>query len=138
MGSGTWPSTLERATQGVDYIRPFQLLTRDLKVSGPTLIVPPQSGRVFIPLRAFLRIRTVSALTVPPILRLGNNGNRDNIAPLLALTGAVAGQVFTMPLTTGVNALAIDIGTTGISIDVQTAATATTMTADVFIDGQIV
>lgn len=110
----------------------------DLKNLGQTVIVPVKTGKRFIPRAIFLRITASTALTVAPIVRAGNNGSFNNVAALTTLTSAATEMIMPLTLVTGTSLVTIDLGTTAISLDVQTAATATTLTADVYGEGYII
>ena len=102
----------------------------NLMATGTTIIRPAIARRV-IPVYVDIEIRTLTGvLTVPPICRVNAGGSTANIAALLTLTGSVIGNVWRMPLI--VSPLnSVDITSTGVGFEVQTAATATTMTGDV-------
>ncbi len=106
----------------------------DLKAAASTLVVPVYTGITWVTRAIIVVPRTVTAFTVAAVVRVGNNGTHDNVAPLFAVPNTtVANQIVTVPLVAV--PLAIDVGTTGISFEVQTGATATTLLADVFIEG---
>ena len=110
----------------------------NLKATGQTLMVPVQPGRKFLPTAVYLQLTTVTAYAVTAaIVRLGNNGTFNNVAPLLTVVlTSTTDQIIAIPL----NAIpsAIDIGSTGISLDVQTAGAATTLTATLHVVGILI
>lgn len=134
MASPKWPAqTAGQLSTGFQ-----QVVARgiDLKTAAQIVLIPAQSGRLFLPRAAFVYVATLTGvLAVAPILRIGNNGTFTNVAPVVTLTAAIALQIFAIPLVAGASLLSIDIGTVAISVDVQTPATATTMTGDVYLEG---
>lgn len=120
-----------------DLIRYFAPLI-NLKATGQTLVVPVLAGRKFIPTACYLHLTTVTAYAVTAaIVRVGNNGTFDNVAPLatVALT-LVTDKFISLPL--AATPAAIDINATGISVDVQTAGAATTLTGTLHLVGVLV
>jgi len=109
----------------------------NLKTAAQTVLIPVQSGRSYLVRALFVRLTNVNTLTVPPILRVGNSVNFDNIAALTTLTGGITSMLIPLTLVTGVSLLIISIGTTAISLDVQTGATATTCIGDIWGEGYI-
>lgn len=108
----------------------------DLLATGQTSIIPVQpAGNRFIPTRVVIELTAVTGALGAPIVRLGNNGTWDNIAPLATLTGLnTQYETISIPLNTPVNS--IDLSATAISFDVQTAGTvATIATASVYLIG---
>lgn len=110
----------------------------NLKATGQTLIVPALTGRKFLPMLAYLHLTTVDTYAITAaVVRLGNNGTFDNVAPLAAVgLTLVTGGILSVPLAALLTA--IDIGSTGVSLDVQTAGAATTLTGTVHIVGIVV
>jgi hypothetical protein len=103
-------------------IRSYVVGSINLLATGRTLVVPVLVSSRFIPTGALLRLTTVTgAIVGAPVVRLGNNGAFNNIAPLRTLVSAAAQAVEVVPLNTQITA--VDVGTTGISLDVQTAGT---------------
>lgn len=131
-------------TDGVamEQIGGFSVPNINLNVTGPILILSPRSGVLFIPqtdAKPFGRIRAISGspgVPVFPQFRVGNNGSYNNLLSSSTLTamstlnGLISGSLFSLP-----TQAAIDIGTTGISLDVQTASNYTTYAIDLFFPG---
>jgi hypothetical protein len=113
----------------------FKVAGINLLATGQTLVVPAASGRKWIPLSVRTRLASLTGVfVVAPIVRLGNNGSFDNMAPLFTVAALAVDGVDVVPIVTAVTA--VNIGSTGISLDVQTAGTvATVATADVFVLG---
>lgn len=142
MATGTYSSQVVGppgavGAEGANAIPAGQALAVDAKTATATVMLAAQAAKFFVPAgTAYARVRALTGvLAVAPILRIGNNGTHDNLCALATLTGAVVGQVFTIPLI--ITPLALDIGTNPISVEIQTPATATTMTIDVFFDGVV-
>lgn len=110
----------------------------NLKATGQTLVIPALAGRKFVPIQAILHLTNVNAYAVTAaVVRLGNNGTFDNVCPLFTVALAnVTDNTPTVPLVGTVKA--IDIGATGISLDVQTAGAATTLTGTIHLMGILV
>ncbi len=110
----------------------------NLKALAQTLVVPARAGRLFIPTQAFLHLTTVAVYAVTAaILRLGNNGTFDNAAPLIVVPLTLLTDSL-LPIPLAALPAAINIGATGISVDVQTAGAATTLTGTVHLMGIVV
>lgn len=99
---------------------------------GQTTIIPVNNGGStnvrYIP--QFARVRLVSitgALLTGAILRIGNNGSFDNISALTTLTSLSTANVL-LPMTLAATLSSIDLSSSAIVVDVQTAATGTVLT----------
>lgn len=101
---------------------------------GQTIIVPSRTSKRFIPVSALVELATISGAGTVPSIRLGSNGSWDNLAAIVALTGLTT-QYQLFPLTLA-NTTSLDVGSTGISVDVQTAATGySPYTINVYVTG---
>lgn len=108
----------------------------NLLATGQTTVVPTFTGGSFVTIAAFVEVATkTGAVVVAPIIRIGNNGTFDNLAPLFTIPGATAARVV-LPMTLASPSSSLDIGTNAIKIDVQTAGTgAAVLTANIYILG---
>lgn len=110
----------------------------DLLTTGQTTIIPVQgTGDRFIPTHAYIELITVTGALTAPIIRIGNNGSFNNVAPLFTCTGLTAQyNVLAIPLVATLNS--IDLSATAIKVDVQTAGgVATIAVANVVLLGVI-
>lgn len=112
----------------------------DLLATGATLLVPASAGKLFIPHRAILHVRALTGvLLAGAVVRVGNSANKDNVCALFTLlTTLVVNGLVDVPLLAVPSFQAVDVNSTGISFEVQTAGTATAWTADVHLHGVLV
>lgn len=111
----------------------------NLLATSVTSIIPVMaSPSRFIPTRAIIQLTSVTGALTAAIVRIGNNANHDNVAPLFTLTGlTVVNNTLTIPLVSTV--ASIDMSATAISFEVQTAGgVATVAAADVYLFGIVV
>lgn len=107
----------------------------NLKNTGSTVVfTPPFSGGVSYFLRSlFVECTEATNIAVPASISMGTNSpNYDNILPISLLTGLTsAGLAIRIPAT-----LEVPVSKdTPIRINVTTAATGTSQTVDLFLDG---
>jgi hypothetical protein len=109
----------------------------DLLTTGQTVVIPSETGGRFYAFQIFIELTDKTGATiVTPIVRIGNNGSFDNLVSLYTLTNLTAVNKLEQP--TLLITDSIDIGSTGISIDVQTAGTGSTvLKCQVIIEGVI-
>lgn len=101
---------------------------------GQTIIVPSRTSKRFIPVSAQIELIAVTGAGTEPSVNLGSNGSWDNLVTTVALTG-LGTQYELFPLTLA-NTTSLDVGSTGISIDIDTAATGFSVyTINVYVTG---
>ncbi len=115
----------------------------NLKNTGLTTIVPAQTGRKFIVLRAYAIVTAFTGSGTVPTLQVVGNINGDT-AGVLAGPSALLQVVNLNPITF----LAVgqvsgsfwqaDIGSTAISVQATAAGTFTTVTGDFVIEGLLI
>lgn len=105
----------------------------NLLATGQTLVAAAQTGKKLVPVCAYLRVVSLTGVVaVAPIVRLGNNGSFNNVAALFTMVAAAVDAVDSVPLVTSLTA--VDVGSAGVSADVQTAVTGpSVLTADVIV-----
>lgn len=102
--------------------------------TATTFTVVPTVARTFLPVAAYVEFTTVTALTVGPTLKLGNNGAHDNVAPALAVANTVV-TGSAPPFVMASDVATIDLTSTGIICELTVNATATTATGRVHVLG---
>lgn len=120
----------------------FRKVTVSALATGQTVIMPINNGGAtnvnFIATGVVLKLNAITGtLLTPPIIRIGNNGSFNNVVALTTLTGLnTAGVTFPTSLIT--NLASVNINSTAISIDIQTAATGSSQyDIDVYLFGII-
>lgn len=105
----------------------------DLKTTGnTTLYTVPGSTTVFVD-KIIIRLTAASAITVAPVISLGNSATANEIIANTTLTGLdTVNEIWTISIT-GLSVAALT--TENIVLKVQTGATATTATATVYLFG---
>lgn len=126
-------STLNQTNGG--FTQFWKISAVNVLATGQTLILPAITGKKFIPTQILIEMNSLTGVLTVPIVRLGNNGSFNNVAPLFTCTGiGTVGNILTITLNT--IPTTIDIGSTGISFDVQTAGiVASVATVNVFLFG---
>ncbi len=111
----------------------------NLRALGQTVLLPPFAGRKFVPQAALLRIATKTGTTATAaVIRIGSAaGGFTNVCPAFTVVGTTpADGLLVIPFPATRSAVLL---TTGISMDVTTAATGVTvLTADVYLQGLFV
>lgn len=113
----------------------FKAATVNLKNTGITAVMPVQAaGKRFFPVYSVCHIKAATAITVGATLSFGNNGGANNTGGPSVVGTAVDAVTYvtTYPTT------AIDVDAAGVNVSVDTAATGTSQTADIYVIGFIV
>jgi hypothetical protein len=114
------------------------LATVDLKSATGTIIVPVESGKLFLPRAAWAKIDTRTGSGSVPSIKIGNGGTWDlHAAAALGSAANLAGELVELALNGTSRMFAFDVGTTGISVTVTVASTYTTHTARFWVEGYL-
>ncbi len=112
-------------------------VSSNLLSTGTSLLLAPVTGKRFLATEILIEIKSVTGTPdIYPVVKVGNNGGHDNIAPLFIVSDVGLYNTSEMPLTIPV--ASIDVGTTGISVEVLTAGSGGSVTillADITIIG---
>lgn len=121
----------------------FHVNVVNLKTAASTIIVPAMTGLRFLPRAAFLRFELVSSISVGPTISIGGGAafaGLTNIVDhqVISASTCLANRLVELVLNGSTFMWAMDIGSTGISVTVDTGATGTSLTGDIFLEGFIV
>lgn len=111
----------------------------NLKNTGQTTLYTVPSGKTLIITDILLIPTTANTITIPPIIRIGKASNYNEWAPLVTLTGLnAANQLFS--LATAATGLIRQTFAAGevVKLDVQTGATATSLTITTYLFGFLI
>jgi hypothetical protein len=99
----------------------YKFANLDALGTGQTIIVPSRTGKRFVPTAASIELANVSGAGTEPSINLGSDsGTWINVVANVALTGLdTQYELFDLTLVGN----SVDVGSTGISIDIDTAAT---------------
>ncbi len=118
-----------------------QVSAINLKTTGAIQIVPAAAGKKFIPIAVRLFGSTMLGAASNAVGSLGNNASSYNnlCASQSLVTSPTDGATFVTPLTlinSGTTYTPVlDIGTTGIFLNITAGATATTAQGYIFLEG---
>ncbi len=133
------PGTPGTPGSAADSLVKTSLSNISLLATSTTLIVPASGGKRFIPTELIIEIKSVTGTPgTYPVIRVGNNVNYDNAAPLFIVSGIGLHEINEAPLVVPVESL--DIDSDAIYFDVQTAGAGgsiSVLTADIQLLGVV-
>ena len=111
----------------------------DLKTVGQTTLYTVPSGKTLVIVEVIARLTAASGVTVAPVIRIGKAAAYNEWLGLTTLTGLDVAEEF-IKLAESASALVYKTFAAGevVKVDVQTGATATTMTATFYVFGYLV
>lgn len=121
-------------------VEAFRSASLDFKSTTAVEIVPPKSGKRFMPLRAWIEFTTFTGVTNGPTINMGNNATTyDNVHQGAANTpssiSGAANKMIDLVLFVSGGRFTIDVGTTGIFVKLAVGATATVCGGRITIEG---
>ena len=118
-------------------MRAWKISDVNLKSTGTTVIVPAMNGVKFVVGPApIVVIKTIDTVGVYPTVSIGTSNTFNNITAATAIaTVTAAEQIFNLSVVGVGTKVRIDLTNNPIYLNVSIGATATTLTADVYIFG---